>query len=157
MIIGLYTMLRIAAVPMVLVLVAMMTDLGSGLYKAKIRGEEHTSYALSRTITKFISYEGSLLVACCIDVMLLYTHLWDIVGLKVLWVESVPVLTLLLGAFNCFIELLSIREKATKKADRRAMNQLVAIVKTLGSDDVMKLLEALGKVKNLNTDDNDEN
>lgn len=138
-------MTLVAAVPFIAVLIAMSVDLGSGLYKARLRNEVTTSYGLHRTIIKFISYEGSLLVAFCIDVMLHFTHLWELVGLGAL--ISVPVLTILLGSLSCFIELMSIREKADRKADKRAMNQLVAIVKTLSGDEVRSLLTMMGKIK----------
>lgn len=138
-------LVRIAMIPFVAVLVSMVTDLVSGLYKAKVRNEATTSFGLHRTVIKFISYEGSLLVALCIDVMVHYTHIWEIIGVRLLY--AVPVLTIVLGAFNCFVELVSIREKASKKADKRAVNQLIAIVRTLGSDDVKKMLTALGKIK----------
>lgn len=145
MIEGLKGMTLVAVIPFIAVLIAMSVDLGSGLYKARLRNEVTTSYGLHRTVIKFISYEGSLLVAFSIDVMLHFTHLWEIVSLNPLF--GVPVLTILLGSFSCFIELMSIREKASRKADKRAMSQLVAIVKTLSGDEVRNLLTMMGKIK----------
>ena len=51
-------LLKMVITVMLLVLMAMIIDLGSGLYKAKQRGELRSSEALKRTLTKFISYEG---------------------------------------------------------------------------------------------------
>ena len=44
-------MLTIGAVVMLLVLAAMIIDLGSGLYKAKQRGDARKSEALRRTLS----------------------------------------------------------------------------------------------------------
>ena len=44
-------LLKMVVFVMVAVLIAMMIDLGSGLYKAKQRGELRTSEALRRTLS----------------------------------------------------------------------------------------------------------
>ena len=126
----------IAVIVTVLVVVAMSIDLVAGVMKAKERGEVCTSYGLHRTLDKF---------AYCIDLMLHFAHLWDLLSLDLL--HNVPVVTVVVGAFSCFVELVSIREKASSKEERHATEQLVHIVRTLGSEDVARLLEALGKIK----------
>ena len=55
-------MVTIVVVAMMIVLIAMLLDLVSGLYKAKLRGEIRSSQALKRTITKFITYEGGMMI-----------------------------------------------------------------------------------------------
>ncbi len=55
-------MLTVIVIACVLVLGAMCIDLVSGLYKAKQRGEIRSSWGLKRTLTKFITYEGSMLM-----------------------------------------------------------------------------------------------
>lgn len=135
----------IAVIVTVLVVVAMSIDLVTGVMKAKERGEVCTSYGLHRTLYKFLTYTGSCICAYCIDLMLHFAHLWDLLSLDLL--HNVPVVTVIVGAFSCFVELVSIREKATSKEERHATEQLVHIIRTLGSDDVARLLEAMGKLK----------
>lgn len=135
----------IAVIVTVLVVVAMSIDLVAGVMKAKERGEVCTSYGLHRTLYKFLTYTGSCICAYFIDLMLHFAHLWDLLSLDLL--HNVPVVTVVVGAFSCFVELVSIREKADSKSDEHAKRQLVAIIKTLSSRDVQTILEALGKVK----------
>lgn len=95
------------------VLVSMFADLCAGLYKAKIRGDKRTSYALKRSVYKFLTYEGAILIGGCIDLLIHFAHLFSLVGLDTL--DSVPVIALLIGIFLCAVELMSIREKADAK------------------------------------------
>lgn len=135
----------ITAVVALINLTAMAIDLASGLYKAKLRGELTTSFGLHRTTIKAITYLGSVIIGYGIDVLLHLGHTWEFIGWRLL--VGVPVVAILIGAFNCVVELFSVREKASSKADKRAMNQLVAIIKTFRSDEVKSLLEAVGKFK----------
>lgn len=101
------------AVACIIVFVAMMIDLGAGLYKASLRGDARRSEALKRTGYKFCLYEGSMLIACGVDVLIHMSKL-------VLWfgwnlVYNVPLVTLALGVFWCLVEFLSVREKADDK------------------------------------------
>lgn len=142
---GLKIMTMIAVCVCVLVLVAMSIDLVSGLYKAKLRNEVHTSFGYHRSVIKFITNEGAVITAFCIDVMLHFTSIWDIVGIRQL--VNIPVVTILMGMFCCFVELVSIQEKADKKAEKHALDQLVAIMRTLKKEEVTRVLEALGKIR----------
>lgn len=135
----------IGGLAMVLNTAVMGIDLISGLYKATQRHEKKTSYGLHRTVVKFLGYIGSLCGTLFIDVMLAVGHLWPLLGIDIL--SSIPVMTILMCIFNCSIEIFSIREKSTAKSDRRAVNQLVAIVKTMEAAEVKRLLEALGEKK----------
>jgi len=106
-------LLQISAVVSLVVFIAIIVDLILGWMKAKQRGEAHTSYALARTSRKFLSYEGCIIVACCMDVLFSFIKLWQIIGLPLL--DSVPVITSLIGIYLCFVEFMSIREKADEK------------------------------------------
>ena len=59
---GTPVLVLLSLVAMGLVNVAMGADLVSGWRKAKLRGEAHTSYAFSRTLSKFLLYMGILIV-----------------------------------------------------------------------------------------------
>ena len=101
-------MFRVAVVVMLLVLLAMIIDLGAGLYKAKQRGEYRTSEALKRSLSKFISYEGGLMIACIADLFVHLCKFYQLVGVNLL--EGVPVVTLLVGLFLLVVEFMSVRE-----------------------------------------------
>lgn len=122
-------MLRIAVVVMLLVLGAMIIDLCAGLYKAKQRGELRTSEALRRTMTKFISYEGGLMIATMADLFIHFCKFYHLIGINML--VGVPVVSLLVGLFLLVVEFMSVREKAdhkTKKQQEKVMEFLAGLV-----------------------------
>ena len=123
-------MVTIVVVAMMIVLFAMLLDLVSGLYKAKLRGEIRSSQALKRTITKFITYEGCMMIAAGVDLLIHLSRLVDLFGLDVL--IGVPVVTCLVGVFLLVVEFISIREKADKKTrkDMEAAAELLSRVLT---------------------------
>lgn len=106
-------LISIAMLACLIVLVAMIVDLISGLSKAKQRGEYTSSNALKRTLNKFVMYEGGMVIAICIDVLLHFSHLHQLFRLDAIY--GVPVVTQLVGIFLCIVEYLSVREKADKK------------------------------------------
>lgn len=124
------SMITIVVVAMMIVLIAMLLDLASGLYKAKLRGEIRSSQALKRTITKFITYEGGMMIAAGVDLLIHLSRLVDLFGLDVL--IGVPVVTCLVGVFLLVVEFISIREKADKKTrkDMEAAAELLSRVLT---------------------------
>lgn len=124
------SMITVVVVAMMIVLIAMLLDLGSGLYKAKLRGEIRSSQALKRTITKFITYEGGMMIAAGVDLLIHLSRLVDLFGLDVL--IGVPVVTCLVGVFLLVVEFISIREKADKKTrkDMEAAAELLSRVLT---------------------------
>ena len=96
-----------------IVLVAMGVDLISGLYKAKIRGEVHSSWGLKRTVQKFILYEGAILIAGCIDSLFIIAKVMHVIGLTIL--HGVAIFTAIAGIILCIVEIWSLREKADEK------------------------------------------
>ena len=110
-------MLTVVVVAMVIVLVAMMLDLASGLNKAKQRGELRSSEALKRTLNKFIAYEGGMIIAAGVDVLMHMSHLLNLFGLEAIY--GVPVVTCLIGVFLLVVEFISIREKADAKTKKQ--------------------------------------
>ncbi len=113
-------MMKIGVMCSLFVLVAMAVDLISGLVKAKQRGEVRSSYGLRRTVNKFIVYEGGILIAIMIDVMVHFSHLLHLFHLDN--IVGFPVITCMMGVFLCFIEYLSVREKASDKTKRLMTN-----------------------------------
>ena len=105
--------IMMAAVACIIVFVAMCVDLVAGLYKAHLRGDARKSEALKRTGYKFALYEGTMLIATGVDILIHMGRVplwfgWDII-------YNVPLVTLALGVFWCLVEFLSVREKADDK------------------------------------------
>lgn len=136
---------RIAAVVALVVIVAMAIDLASGLYKASLRGETKTSFGLQRTTLKCITYLGSILICFGIDVLIHMGKLWEAIGWK--WLIGVPVFAIIIGVFNCVVELFSVREKADSKADKRALKNVMAIIKGLRQSELTEIIEALDRIQ----------
>ncbi len=110
---GAENMLAIVVLACFIVLCAMIIDLISGLVKAKQRGELRSSWGLKRSLNKFIMYEGGMLIAAGIDLLMHTSHLYQLFTLEAIY--GIPVLTCLLGVFLLIVEFLSVREKADQK------------------------------------------
>ena len=126
------------AVACLVVFLAMSIDLIFGWRKAKIRGEAHSSYALSRSITKFLMYEGSCVLASGIDVLLYLAQMWDIFGISQL--DKIPVATFVVAIFLCFVELLSMREKADEKTRKHFKDAASVAGKVLDREALIEML-----------------
>ncbi len=131
-------LMLIGAVVSIVVLVAMMIDLASGWQKAKQRDEAHNSYALSRTLNKFLLYEGGVIIALGIDLLLHLAHFWSLLGIDLL--ASVPVVAILIGIYLCVVEWLSLREKADEKQRKHFAQVDSAAVKLLSKDELVEAL-----------------
>lgn len=131
-------MLMVVVMAMIIVVLAMTVDLISGLIKAKQRGEVRSSYGLKRTLNKFILYEGGMLIAAGIDLMIHLSHLLQLFPLKA--IEGVPVITLIVGIYLLVVEALSVREKADQKVrdDMRKAKELLE--KVITKDDIADIL-----------------
>ena len=110
------SMLSVVAVVMVIVLMAMVIDLLSGINKARQNGKMRTSWGLKRTVSKFIMYEGSLLIAAGVDILMHASHLYDLLHLDA--IRGVPFVTCLVGAFLCVVEFMSVHESADTKTKK---------------------------------------
>ena len=117
-------MFLISVLVYLVILMAMSVDLACGIRKAKIRGEYTNSTALSRSVTKFITYEGGLLIATGVDLLIHLGKFWEIFGLDVMM--GIPLVTIVIGIFVCSVEWISIREKADEKT-KKDMKQAAVI------------------------------
>jgi len=120
------------------VFVAIVIDLVSGIRKAKEIGVEIDSKTLSRTATKFVVYEGAVIIATTIDYMLHLSHLF--VLMKLYPIVGFPIITCLISIFICGIEILSIHEKADEKARRRSVAIVQAVIEAIGADNLAEIL-----------------
>lgn len=106
----------LAVCAFIIVLFAMMIDLISGINKAKQRGEVRSSWGLKRTLSKFIMYEGGMLIAFGVDLFIYFSRIFELFRLTV--IDGVPLVTCLVGIYLLIVEFLSIREKADKKTKK---------------------------------------
>ena len=136
--------LTLSAVAMLLVFLAMAIDLMAGLRKAKKRGEIRSSWGLKRTLDKFVSYEGAMLIASMADVMVFFCHVWEIVGLKML--QGVPVLSCVLAVFLLLVEFISVREKADEKT-KTEISRAGDVLKNVTREEVLKAIADVLKNK----------
>lgn len=132
---GIGNMIIIAIMAMLIVFFAMMIDLASGLRKAKIRGELRSSQALKRSITKFITYEGSMIIALGVDMLIHMSKLSQMFGLDIVY--GVPVITCLVGVFLLAVEFMSVREKADQKT-KKEMSDAAALLSRMLENDNLK-------------------
>lgn len=132
---GVGNMILIAILAMLIVFVAMIVDLFSGLRKAKIRGEYRSSEALKRTFTKFITYEGGMIISIGIDLLIHLSRLVNLFGLDAIY--AVPVITCLVGVFLLVVEFISVREKADKKT-KKQMNDAAKLLNEILQNDNLK-------------------
>ena len=115
----------------VLVLMAVLADLASGLRKAKKRGEARRSKALRRTVDKVSRYYNALFALSVIDAMqmvaVLYLRMTDTATVPIL-----PVFTLFGALSIAIIEVKSIYEKASEKEQADADEAVRMVLKLLG-------------------------
>jgi len=135
---GLKTMALLVGVAAIAVVIAIMLDLASGLRKATLMGNARTSYAYERTTTKLMRNGSVVLIMAMIDVMLFFGHLWEIIGLDVL--NHVPVVTFIASAWMCFVQAVSIREKAEDKAERKSAETLKQLAEVMTTEQLQALL-----------------
>lgn len=148
-------MLAVVAVACVVVLFAMMIDLASGLYKAKLRGEIRSSWGLKRTLTKFITYEGGMLIAAGVDLLMHMSRLVDLFGLDA--IHGVPVVTCLVGIFLLVVEFISIREKADKKTKKELSDAVDVVTKLLSNENIKEILAKAFEQNNANAEQDGNN
>lgn len=126
----------------IIVFIAMAVDFVSGWNKAKQRHEAHNSTAQSRSVMKFIVYEGGMLIASGIDAMIHLTNIYDILSIPLL--RDVPVVTIFIGIFLCAVEISSVKEKAEEKTKKHMM---------LTEDLIREIVETTSKQNKINPKD----
>ena len=138
---GLKLMALMVGVAALVVVIAIMLDLASGLRKAKLLGEARSSYAYERTTTKLMRNGSLVLIMAMIDLLLFFGHLWELIGLTLL--NNVPVITFIAAAWMCFVQAESIREKAEDKAERKSAATLKQLAEVLTTEQIQALLNKM--------------
>ena len=127
---GAREMMTGVAIVAVIVLLAMIVDLVAGIYKAFLRGDARRSEALKRTGYKFCLYEGTIIIASGVDLLIHMARLPMWFGWELVY--NIPLVTIILGIFWCVVEFLSVREKADEKTHSdiaKAEKMAAAIIK----------------------------
>lgn len=140
---GLKTMALLVGIAAIAVVIAIMLDLASGLRKATLMGEARTSYAYERTTTKLLNNCSAVVIMAMIDVLLFFGHLWELIGMSLL--SNVPVVTFIVSAWMCFVQVVSIREKAEDKAERKSADTLKQLAEALTTEQIQALLNKVKK------------
>lgn len=121
--VGLPVMYLIVVIAMVVVFIAMCMDAIYGWRKAKERKEARTSYLFTRSVNKFLLYEGAMFIAGGIDTLIHFV--W--VQFATNSIHYAPVVSVFIGVTLCIVEIWSMREKAEEKT-RRNLNQAIKVV-----------------------------
>jgi len=149
---GLKTMALLVGVAAIAVVIAIMLDLASGLRKATLMGEARTSYAYERTTTKLLNNGSVVVIMAMIDVFLFFGHLWELIGMSL--ISNVPVVTFIASAWMCFVQVVSIREKAEDKAERKSADTLKQLAEVLTTEQLQALLSRV-QDKSKESEEND--
>ena len=137
-------MILIAVVAMIIVFLAILIDLASGMYKAWYRQEPWKSDYLKRTGFKFVLYEGALLIATCVDLLIHFSKLYRWWGWDMVY--GLPLITIGVGVFWCVVEFLSVREKADEKIHSEISRAEKLAKQVLSKEELIEIMaEALRK------------
>lgn len=141
---GLPLLATILLVAMLAVLVAMGSDLCFGWRKAKMRGEARTSYAFSRSFSKFLLYMGMMIVSGCIDMLIHFVmYIFNVY-------YYVPVVAIGIAIVLCVTEIWSMKEKADEKTRNSIKNAIDLVQKTLTHDQIVAVLAEAMRQANKN-------
>lgn len=133
---GLGLMWAIGLLASAIVFIAMVADCIAGVHKAKLRGEERNSHRLSRSINKFLIYEGTMIICVCADTLIHFV--WAMLSEDTFY--FVPIVCCLIGILLCAVEFMSIREKADEKTRRRLDQSAEIMAKTLDKDALREII-----------------
>lgn len=140
------TKLELVMIMWIIVLIAIAIDLISGLKKATLLGEIHTSYGFRRTVSKMVQYYG----------LLCFAFMFDVLSSPVL---SLSYFSMLASFFLVFIEAKSVFEKAQDK-DRRKINESIKdlIILIENKDNLLKgVSEILKNTENSKNEKENDN
>lgn len=134
-------MIVIVVLSCFLVFFAMVIDLIVGVYKARIRGELRTSKALRRTINKFLTYEGGLIIAACVDILIHISSVLKAINLDFLY--DFPIVTACVAIFLLIVECLSVKEKASKKTKAKMDETALILSNLINNEEIKKAIESV--------------
>lgn len=125
----------------ILVLVMILTDLWSGVSKAKRNNVIRSSYGFRRTIEKIARYYNVLLALTVVDAMQVGA-IWYLETFYSKAIPMFPFITLIGAVGICLIEIKSIYEKAEDKVRFDDVGQLVGKI-LVNRDDLDKVVKEM--------------
>lgn len=133
----------------VLVLLAIMADLWSGVRKAKKNGVARSSYGFKRTIDKIARYYNVMLALSVIDAMQM-ASIWYLEKYYGYHWPMFPVVTMVGAIGICLIEIKSIYEKAEDKVRIENVASMAGKIIT-NKDDISEIVKTV--IEYLNSDE----
>lgn len=133
----------------VLVLLAIMADLWSGVRKAKKNGVARSSYGFKRTIDKIARYYNVMLALSVIDAMQM-ASIWYLEKYYGYHWPMFPVVTMVGAIGICLIEIKSIYEKAEDKVRIENVASMAGKIIT-NKDDISEIVKTI--IEYLNSDE----
>lgn len=130
----------------VLVLLAILADLWSGVRKAKRNGVARSSYGFKRTIDKIARYYNVMLALSVIDAMQM-ASIWYLEKYYGYHWPMFPVITLMGAIGICLIEIKSIYEKAEDKVRIENVAKMAGKIIT-NKDDISEIVKAVVEYMN---------
>lgn len=124
-----------------LVAIAIVIDLFSGVRKARERGEMRTSYGFKQTVNKVVLYYAFMLFALMFDCIGMFFY-------------PLPVVTFVCAAFLIFIEGKSVFEKAHDKDKRKFTKSVEELVILLENRE--ELIKGLSELVKQKSEENDK-
>lgn len=125
-----------------LVFVGIMTDLWSGVRKAKINGVARSSYGYRRTIDKISRYYNVLIALTVIDAMQMSSIWYLDTYYHYDRLPMFPFMTLIGAIGLCMIEMKSIYEKAEDKVRIENVANMAGKIIT-NKDDISEIVKAV--------------
>jgi len=132
---GLPVMFLLVIVAMAVVIGAMVMDAVYGWRKASERGEAKTSYLFSRSINKFVLYEGVLFICAGMDTLIHFV--WAQFNTST--VHCVPLITILGAVVLCVVEIWSMHEKAEEKTRHNLTHAMQVVADVMSKEQVVEI------------------
>lgn len=126
----------------ILVIIAIIADLWSGIRKAKINGVARSSYGFRRTIDKIAKYYNVLLALTVVDAMQMSSVWYLDTYYNYTKLPMFPFITLVGAIGICLIEIKSIYEKAEDKVRIENVGNLAGKIIT-NTDDLSEIVKAV--------------
>jgi hypothetical protein len=136
----------------VLVFIAIMADLWSGVRKAKKNGVARTSYGFKRTVDKIARYYNVMLALTVVDAMQMVS-LWYLEQFYGWKFPMFPFITLAGAIGICLIEIKSIYEKAEDKVKIDGVGDLAKNI-IANKNDVAEIVKVVVEYMKTKEDDN---
>lgn len=124
-----------------MLLLAILADLWSGIRKARKNGIARSSYGLKRTVDKMARYYNLLLALSVIDAMQMVS-LWYLESFYGYKIPIFPFITLIGAIGLSFIEIISIFEKAEDKVRMENVGVLAGKI-IANKDDISEIVKSV--------------